>query len=112
MYSNIKVYQKHPATSIKVGYATRSPHASPGPKAEGVPTNNQRGRGPGPRRLRGGLDKKFNLTFRYPDIELKQQTTFEDDDSIICKPPSFLTKSTQACVMNTLKMVKFWVPTW
>ena len=45
MYSNIKVYQKYLATSIKVGCATRSLYASSGPKAEGVPTNNQRGRG-------------------------------------------------------------------
>ena len=48
MYSNIKVYQKYLATSIKVGCATRSLYASSGPKAEGVPTNNQRGRGSGP----------------------------------------------------------------
>ena len=44
MYSNIKVYQKYLVTSIKVGCATRSLYASSGPKAEGVPTNNQRGR--------------------------------------------------------------------
>ena len=43
MYSNIKVYQKYLVTSIKVGCATRSPYASSGPKAEGVPTYNQRG---------------------------------------------------------------------
>ena len=35
-YSNIIVYQKYIGTSIKVGCATRSLHASPGPKAEGV----------------------------------------------------------------------------
>ena len=34
MYSNIKVYQKYLATSIKVGCATRSLYASSGPKAE------------------------------------------------------------------------------
>ena len=34
MYSNIKVYQKYPVTSIKVGCATRSLYASSGPKAE------------------------------------------------------------------------------
>ena len=42
MYSNIKVHQKYLVTSIKVGCATRSMYASSGPKAEGVPTNNQR----------------------------------------------------------------------
>ena len=36
MHSNIKVYQKYLATSIKVGCATRSLYASSGPKAEGV----------------------------------------------------------------------------
>ena len=36
MYSNIKVYQKYLATSIKVGCATRSLYASSGPKAEGA----------------------------------------------------------------------------
>ena len=41
MYSYIKVYQKYLVTSIKVGCATRSLYASSGPKAEGVPTNNQ-----------------------------------------------------------------------
>ena len=57
IYSNVKVYQKYIGTSIKVGCATRSLYASSGPKAEGVPTNNQRGRGSGPCRLWGGLDK-------------------------------------------------------
>ena len=46
IYSNI-IYQKYLGTSIKVGCATRSLYASSGPKAEGVPTNNQRGRGSG-----------------------------------------------------------------
>ena len=45
------VYQKYIGTSIKVGCATRSLYASSGPKAEGVPTNNQSGRGSGPYRL-------------------------------------------------------------
>ena len=48
MYSNIKVYQKYRVTSIKVGCATRSLYASSGPKAQGVPTNNQRGGDQGP----------------------------------------------------------------
>ena len=51
IYSNVKVYQKYIGTSIKVGCTTRSLYASSGPKAEGVPTNNQRGRGSGPCRL-------------------------------------------------------------
>ena len=52
MYSNIRVYQKYLVTPIKVGCAsTRSLYASSGPKTEGVPTNNQRGRGSGPCRL-------------------------------------------------------------
>ena len=41
MYSNKIVYQKYLVTSIKVGCATRSLYASSGPKAEGVPANNQ-----------------------------------------------------------------------
>ena len=61
MYSNIKVYQKYLVTSIKVGCATRSLYASSGPKAEGVPTYNQRGRGSGPWRLWGGLDKARHI---------------------------------------------------
>ena len=51
IYSNIIVYQKYIGTSIKVGCAMCSLYASSGPKAEGVPTNNQRGRGSGPCRL-------------------------------------------------------------
>ena len=54
IYSNIIGYQKYVGTSIKVGCATRSLYASSGPKAEGVPTNNHRGRGSGPCRLLGG----------------------------------------------------------
>ena len=61
MYSNIKVYQKYLVTSIKEGCATRSLYASSGPKAEGVPTNNQRRRGSGPCRLWGGLDKPRHI---------------------------------------------------
>ena len=57
IYSNIVVYQKYIGTSIKVGCATRSLYASSSQKAEGVQTNNQRGRGSGPCRLWGGLDK-------------------------------------------------------
>ena len=60
IYSNIKVYQNI-GTSIKEGCATRSLYASSGPKAEGVPTNNQRGRGSGPCRLWGGLDKARHI---------------------------------------------------
>ena len=41
--------------------ATRSLYASSGPKAEGVPTNNQRGRGSGLCRLWGGLDKARHI---------------------------------------------------
>ena len=51
VYRNKIVYQKYIGTSIKVGIATCSLYASSGPKAEGVPTNNQRGRGSGPCRL-------------------------------------------------------------
>ena len=38
------LYHKYLGTSIKVGCATRSLYASSGPTAEGVSTNNQRGR--------------------------------------------------------------------
>ena len=57
-HKNVVQYQKYIGTSIKVGSATRSLYASSGPKAEGVPTNNQRGWGSGPceplRRFRQG----------------------------------------------------------
>ena len=59
--SNIIVYQKYIGTSIKVDYASRSLYASSGPKAEGVPTNNQRGRASGPCRFWGGLDKTRHI---------------------------------------------------
>ena len=39
----------------------RSLYANSGPKAEGVPTNNQRGRGSGPWRLWGGLHKARHI---------------------------------------------------
>ena len=55
MYSNIIVYQKYLGTSIKVGSVTRS-----GPKAEGLPTNNQRGRRSGPCRLLQGPSYSYS----------------------------------------------------
>ena len=48
IYSKIHLYQKYLETSIQVDCVTRSLYASSGPKDEGVPTNNHRGRGPGP----------------------------------------------------------------
>ena len=48
IYSHIIVYQKCKMTSIKEGCATRSLYASSGRKCEGVPINNQRGRGSEP----------------------------------------------------------------
>ena len=51
IYSNIVVSQKYIGTCMKVGCPTRSLYASSSPKAEGVPTNNQRVRGSGPCRL-------------------------------------------------------------
>ena len=48
LHSNIIVYQNYIGTSIKVRCATRSLYAGSVPKAEGVPTNNQRGRGSEP----------------------------------------------------------------
>ena len=42
LFSVSIVCQKYIGTSIKVDCATRSLYASSGPKAEGVPTNNQR----------------------------------------------------------------------
>ena len=81
MYINIKVYQKYLVASIKVGCATRSLYASSGPNAEGVPTYNQRGRGSGPCRFCGGLDKARHIVptaffvrvqrFRNDPIQIK-----------------------------------------
>ena len=61
IYINIIVYQKYIGTSIKIGCATHSMYASSGLKAEGVPTNNQRGRGSGSCCLWGGLDKARHI---------------------------------------------------
>ena len=85
MYSNIKVYQKYLVTSIKVGCATRSLHASSGPKAERVPTNNQRVWGPGPCRLCGGLDKARSIV---PTALLVRVQRFMDDLYKDVKGPS------------------------
>ena len=101
MHSNIKVYQskiekvprgirgeksskemtssrnqKYLVTSIKVGCATRSLYASSGPKAEGVPTINQRGRRSGPCRLWGGLDKARHIV---PTALLVRVQRFRND---------------------------------
>ena len=85
MYSNIKVYQKYLVTSIKVGCASRSLYASSGPKAEGVPTNNQRGRGSGPCRLWGGLDKARHIV---PTALLVRVQRFRNDLYKTVKGPS------------------------
>ena len=39
-----KTYQKYTVASARIGYATHSLYASSGQRAEGVRTNNQRGR--------------------------------------------------------------------
>ena len=57
IYSNVISYKKYLGTSITVGCATHSLYASSCPKAEGVPTNNQRGQGSGPCRLWVGIEK-------------------------------------------------------
>ena len=85
MYSNIKVYQKYLVTSIKVGSATRSLYASSGPKAEGVPTNNQRGRGSGSCRLWGGLGKARHIV---PTALLVRVQRFRNDLYKAVKGPS------------------------
>ena len=54
MYSNIKVFQKYLVMSMKVDCATCSLYASAGPKTEGVPNNNERGRVSEPCRILGG----------------------------------------------------------
>ena len=61
---------------IKVGCATRSLYASSSPKAERVPTNNQRGRGSGPCRLWGGLDKARHIV---PTALLVRVQRFRND---------------------------------
>ena len=76
MYSYIKVYQKYLVTSIKEGCATCSLYVSSGPKAEGVPTNNQRGRGSGPCRLWRGLDKARHIV---PTALLVRVQRFRND---------------------------------
>ena len=57
MHSNIIVYQKdlHVIASIKVGCTKRSMNVSSGPKAEGVPIDNQKRRG------LGGLDNARHI---------------------------------------------------
>ena len=76
MFSNIKVYQKYIVASIIVGSATRSLYARSGPKAEGVPTNNQRGGGSGPCRLWGGLYKARHI---LPTALLVRVQRFRND---------------------------------
>ena len=85
IYSNIKVYQEYLVTSIKVGCATRSLYPSSGLKAEGVPTNNQRGRGSGPCRLWGGLDKARHIV---PTALLVRVQSFRNDLYKVVKGPS------------------------
>ena len=71
-YSNIIVYQKYIGTSIKVGCATRSLYASSGPRAEGVPTNNQRGRVSGPCRLWGCVDKACHIVPNFLIVRVQR----------------------------------------
>ena len=60
-------------------------YANSGPKAEGVPTNNQRGRGSGPCRLRGGLDKARHIV---PTALLVRVQRFTNDLYKAVKGPS------------------------
>ena len=81
MYSNIKVNQKYLVTSIKVGCATRSLYANSGLS----PTNNQRGRGSGPSRLWGGLEKARHIV---PTALLVIVQRFRNDLCKTVKGPS------------------------
>ena len=55
--------------------ATRSLYASSGPKAESVPTNNQRGRGSRPCRLWGGLRQGLSYS---PNRLVSQSATLKE----------------------------------
>ena len=81
-FSNIIEYQKYIVTSIKEGCATRSLYD---PKAEGVPTNNQSGRGSGPCRLWRGLDKARHIV---PTALLVRVQCFRNDLHKAVKRPS------------------------
>ena len=100
MYSNLIVYQKYLVTSIKVGCATRSLYASSGPKAEEVPTNDQRGRGSGPCRLWGGLDKACH---RVPTALLVRVQRFRNDLHKAVKEPGL-----RPIVLSKQFGTKFW----
>ena len=89
IYSNIKVYQKYQVTSIKEDCATCSLYASSGPKAKGIQTNNKRGRGSGPWRLWGGLDKARHIVQTFHIVIESQHYFFghlkrQDHNHIIC----------------------------
>ena len=60
-------------------------YPSSGPKAEGVPINNQRGRGSGPCRLWGGLDKARHIV---PAALLVRVQRFRNDLYKTVKEPS------------------------
>ena len=72
-------------TSIKVCWGTRSLCASSGSKTEGVSTNNQRGRGSEPCRLRGCLDKARHIV---PTALLVRLQRFRNDLYKAVKGPS------------------------
>ena len=76
---------KYLVTSIKVGCASRSLYASSGQKAERVSTNNQGGRGSGPCRLWGILDKARHIV---PTALLARVQRFRNDLHKAVKGPS------------------------
>ena len=82
-------------TSIRLGCATRSLYASAGPKAEGVSTNNRRGRESGPCRLLGGLDKARHIV---PTSLLVRVKRFRND--LYMAVSTFLRKQKLSFVMR------------
>ena len=89
IYGKIKVYQKYLGTSIQVGCTTRSLYASSGPKAEGVPTNNQRGL---PIRFGKIMTFDFHYLLRFLEIlkDLNAAELFAFEGVIVWSMPTKL----------------------
>ena len=80
------LYQRYTKTSTRVRLCSARLEVSSGPRAQGDPTNNQRGRGSGPFLLWRGLDQSRNILVVSTALLVRVQCFSKDLDNDVEGP--------------------------